>query len=257
LLLASALPGAAAAGPPGPLVSVVIDDLGNFHARGLEAIELPGPITYAVLPHTPHGPSLARRAHSLGKEVLVHLPMEAAPERRLGPGALTASLHREQFHRRLRSALNSVPHAVGASNHMGSRLTTLAQPMGWLMEELAGRRGWVFLDSRTTPGTVAEASARAAGLATTRRDVFLDNVPARGAVRMRFHELVATALRDGSAVAIGHPHPQTLEVLARQLPRLDALGVRLVPLSVLIRHRLRAPFRVAQSSSPGHAASTR
>ena len=233
--------------------------MGNLRREGLRALELPGPLTYAMLPHTPHAGSLARIAHSLGKEVLVHLPMQSRRPRALGPGGLTAALARHQFERRVRRALDSVPHAVGASNHMGSLLTTLPEPMDWLMTILAARRDWLFLDSRTTAETVAESRARRAGVATTWRDVFLDNVPRENAIRAQLGELLATARRDGTAVGIGHPYPETVQVLAEALPRLGATGVRLVPLSRLIAARGAGPraVRVAQSSSPGQAASTR
>ncbi len=238
-------------------VAVVIDDVGNLRHEGLRAVELPGPITYAMLPHTPHAASLARIAHALGKEVLVHLPMEADPPRPLGPGGLTAALARHQFERRVRSALDSVPHARGASNHMGSLLTTLPVHMDWLMQVLSSRRGWVFLDSRTTARTVAEDRALAAGVGATWRDVFLDNDPSPDAIRRQLRTLASVAHRHGSAVAIGHPYPQTLEVLAQSLPRMRGDGLRLAPLSEVIAMRARQSVRVAQESSPGQAASTR
>ena len=219
-------------------------------------MELPGPVTYSVLPHTPHGPSLARLAHALDKEVLVHMPMEATSRRRLGPGGLTAALARHQFERRVMAAFDSVPHALGVSNHMGSRLTAMEMPMSWLMKMLSKRRGWLFLDSRTTADTVAENTARSMGIRTTYRDVFLDNDPRVWSIRERFAELVGRARTRGSAVAIGHPYPETLEVLEQELPRLQRQGVRLVPLSRVISRRSTGLVRVAQSSR-GQAASTR
>ena len=250
--LAAALTAGAAHADDSVPVAVVIDDLGNLRHEGLRAVELPGPLTYAVLPHTPHASSLARIAHALGKEVLVHLPMEADPPRPLGPGGLTAVLARHQFQRRVRLALDSVPHARGASNHMGSLLTTLPVRMDWLMQVLSSRRGWVFLDSRTTARTVAQRRARAAGVATTWRDVFLDNDPSPDAIRRQLRTLASVAHRHGSAVAIGHPYPQTLEVLAQSLPRMRGDGLRLAPLSEVIAMRARQSVRVAQESSPGN-----
>jgi len=247
---------ARAAGLAGsPMAAIVIDDLGNLREGGLRSIELPGPVTYAVLPHTPHGPELARLAHALSREVLVHLPMEATSPRPLGPGGLTAALARHQFERRALEAFDSVPHAHGVSNHMGSRLTAMDRPMGWLMELLSLRGNWLFLDSRTTARTVAETTARAMGVRTTFRDVFLDNEHSDEAIRRRFAELVAHAQSAGSAVGIGHPYPQTLRVLEEELPGLSAHGVRLVPLSVVIEHRSHM-LRVVQSSR-GQALSTR
>lgn len=239
-----------------PVLAIVIDDLGNQRDEGIRAVELPGPVTYAFLPHTPHGPGLARLAHALDKEVIVHLPMQAASRRTLGPGGLTDALSREQFMARAHAALDSVPHAQGVNNHMGSHLTALSRPMTWLMDLLSRREDFLFLDSRTTARSVAESTARAAGIRTTYRDVFLDNDLDDDAIAARLSEAIATARRNGAAVAIGHPYRSTLRVLARKLPRLSLRGVRLAPLSAVIARRTARPVQVAQSLS-GHAAPMR
>ena len=110
----------------------------------------------------------------------------------------------------------------------------------------------MFLDSRTTADSVAESTARGVGLRTTFRDVFLDNEISVAAIRARFRELITKARAHGSAVGIGHPYAQTLQVLAEELPQLvqgdaaatansaaerSAMGIRLVPLSRLIARR--------------------
>lgn len=248
LLLALLGDGNAAAQAPAPIAAIVIDDIGNVREAGLRALELPGPLTYAVLPHTPYAATLARLAHALDKEVLVHIPMEATSRRSLGPGALTSALERAPFRQRVADAFASVPHARGVSNHMGSKLTAMQHPMAWLMELIAARRGWLFLDSRTTADTVAEANARSAGVDTTSRDVFLDNEADVAAIRVQLRELMDTAQRDGTAVGIAHPHPETLLVLAQELPGFAAAGVTLAPLSSVIRQRARLPVRVARGS---------
>jgi polysaccharide deacetylase 2 family uncharacterized protein YibQ len=250
------------------IISIVIDDVGNRREEGLRAIELPGALTYAILPHTAHGSTLARLAHSLDKEIIVHIPMEAIGAKPLGRGGLTADLSRQQFEQRTLAAIGSIPHAQGVSNHMGSHLTTMERPMQWLMNILLGRKNWMFLDSRTTAESVAEATARHVGLRTTFRDVFLDNEVNVTAIRARFRELLDKARRHGSAVAIGHPYPLTLQVLAEELPhfvasnRTSAVGgnpsrdarrnIRLVPLSHLIAKRSR---RVARASQRARASS--
>jgi polysaccharide deacetylase 2 family uncharacterized protein YibQ len=39
------------------------------------------------------------------------------------------------------------------------------------------------------------------------------------------------------AIAIAHPHPATLEVLAREIPRAKAAGYEFVPVSYLVDRR--------------------
>ncbi|HKJ75984.1 MAG TPA: divergent polysaccharide deacetylase family protein, partial [Gammaproteobacteria bacterium] len=110
--------GAAAASPPA--VAIIIDDLGDRLDAGERALALPGPLTYSFLPHTPYSARLARRAHALGKEVMLHLPMEAVAGNRLGPGAVTLHMNQAQLLRTVRSDLAAVPHVRGINNHMGS-----------------------------------------------------------------------------------------------------------------------------------------
>ena len=236
--LAASPPAAAAdaAAEPGrrAYVSIVIDDIGYRRQDGLRALELPGAVTYAVLPHTPHGPSIARLAAQLGKEVLLHLPMESQDQRRLGPGGVTTAMAREELQSTVLRALVSVPHASGVSNHMGSRFTGDLTRMEWVMQAIASRPGLYFLDSRTTEHSVVREAARRHGVATHTRDVFLDNSRDPRLIRRQFMELVGHARRHGRALGIGHPFPETVAVLAEMIPRLDGLGITLVPVARLM-----------------------
>ena len=115
-----------------PRIVIIIDDLGYQLEAGRRAIDLPGPVTYAILPDTPRGRSLAETAHSKGKEVLLHLPLESiaydGPDE---PGAITLDMSRKAFRDTFEAALASVPHAIGVSSHRGSLLTRHPGHMEW------------------------------------------------------------------------------------------------------------------------------
>jgi uncharacterized protein len=49
--------------------------------------------------------------------------------------------------------------------------------------------------------------------------------------------LILIAKRKGSAIAIGHPHPETVSVLRNQLDKLDEHGVRLVSLKEMLEQQ--------------------
>lgn len=219
-----------------PMIALVIDDMGNLRAEGLRALELPGSVTYAFLPHTPHGAALARLAHLLDKEVMVHLPMESRSGLRLGPGGLTASMSQPELRATVQASVEAIPHALGVSNHMGSLLTTRRAPMIWLMRWLREQGGLYFIDSRTVAGSVALEAAHDSGLSATERDVFLDHVRSRDSIEKQFDRLIAVALARGSAVGIGHPYPETLEVLRSRLQYLGVDRVRLVKMSELLEN---------------------
>ena len=215
-------------------IAIIIDDLGQDPHAGRRVVGLAGPVACAFLPHRPYVRLLAQEARARGKEVLLHLPLQSAEGRRLGPGGITLDSTEKEFGRIFRSALASVPGAVGVNTHMGSLITRHPGHMQWLMDALAERPELFFVDSYTTPRSVALQLARENGVPATRRDVFLDHERSRSSIAAEFQRLITLARRRGYAVAIGHPYPETLAFLEEALPRLDEVGVELVALRSLI-----------------------
>ncbi|MFJ4441375.1 divergent polysaccharide deacetylase family protein [Pseudomonas sp. NPDC089422] len=240
-LLFCLMAGVAQAAPAGKAyLSIIIDDLGQSADRDSRTLALPGPVTMAIMPDTPHATDFARQAHKAGKTVILHMPMDPAT----GPYAWHPGIPIEELARRLDAALAKVPYAAGINNHMGSRMTAQREPMAWLMGELQ-RRHLFFVDSRTSAATVAAAEAQAQGLAHVSRDVFLDDVRTTEAITGQLQQGIALARKQGSAVLIGHPYPQTLEVLERELPRLKRQGIELIRLKQMIAVR-------SNLAMPGH-----
>jgi polysaccharide deacetylase 2 family uncharacterized protein YibQ len=123
---------------------------------------------------------------------------------------------------------------------MGSAATADPRVMRAVVRVLSGR-GLFLLDSRTTDASVARRVAEEASLPAVSRRVFLDSVPTAGAIDRSFRELVARARKDGSALAIGHPYPETMTMLERELPLLAEKGVELVRVSSLVTKSDRPP----------------
>jgi uncharacterized protein len=218
-----------------PRIAIIIDDLGYRWAEGLRAARLPGPVAVAILPHTTYAAPLAREADARGKEIVLHVPMQALPPGgELGPGALELSQTRAELAIVLAGDLAAVPLARAVSNHMGSSLTREPVPMRWIMEELRSHGPLFFIDSYTTPDSVGLQVAREVGVPALRRDVFLDGDSSPEAIEREWRRLVARARERGSALGIGHPHAATLELLERVLPELAGAGVQLVPLTTLL-----------------------
>lgn len=214
-----------------PRITIIIDDLGYDLAAGERVVELPGPVVCAVLPHAPNTSRLANAAHASGKEVLLHLPLQAIDNNVPGEtGNLHLDMSRSQFASTFSANLTAVPHVSGINNHQGSMLTRHPGHMGWLMEEIAARYPLFFVDSYTTAASVALSMAKDAGVPALRRDVFLDNVQTKEGVEHEFARLKKTARENGFAIGIGHPYPATLALLERELPQLKAAGFELVGL---------------------------
>jgi polysaccharide deacetylase 2 family uncharacterized protein YibQ len=226
-------------------IAIVIDDLGN-DAEALDRIaRWPYAVAGAVLPGLPGSAGAARRLASSGKEVLLHLPMEpdGYPLVAPGPGVVLKSDSDDAIEHTVIQDLASVPGAVGVNNHMGSAATADPRVMRAVVRVLA-QKGLFFLDSRTTEATVARRVADEAAVPAVSRRVFLDAVPTASAIDRSYRDLLVKARKDGSALAIGHPHPATLELLERELPKLRGEGIELVPVSRLA-HAARTRVKVA------------
>ena len=218
-----------------PVIAIIIDDIGDRYLEGQRAVALPGPVAYAVLPHTPHGPRLARDANARGKEVMLHQPLQASSNNHLlGTGAITLEHTAEEVLATLQGNLETIPHVVGINNHMGSLLTRHPGHMNWLMQAVKQNGSLFFVDSMTTGGSVALVAAVEHGIPSVRRDVFLDSKQDYEAIAVQFERLKQHARKHRFAVGIGHPFPETLDVLEKELPRLAALGYRLVGIQRMI-----------------------
>ena len=132
------LAGAAHAAPATPTaqkayLTLIIDDLGQNLPRDRRVLALPGPVTTAIMPDTPHATEFAREAHRAGKIVILHMPMDPAT----GPFAWHPELPIEELEKRLNAAFKRVPYTAGINNHMGSRMTAQPVAMAWLMARVA------------------------------------------------------------------------------------------------------------------------
>jgi len=97
------------------------------------------------------------------------------------------------------------------------------------------RQGMLFVDSKTAAPTATQAAKQGLTLPVLSRDVFLDHVADKGAIRAELLKAAAQARKKGAAMAIGHPLPLTLEVLAEGLPELVSSGIVLVPVTALVK----------------------
>jgi polysaccharide deacetylase 2 family uncharacterized protein YibQ len=216
-------------------IAIVVDDIGN-HKRDLQLLELPGQLSFSILPHTPYSQQFAYLASRADKELLLHVPMQSLQDKALGPGGLTLNMNKWQLQSTLGHALATLPQVKGVNNHMGSALTQYVEPMKWTMEILK-KRGLFFLDSRTTEYTQAQNVANLYGVENIGRHIFLDNIPTEQALNEQLKALKAKADSEEFAIAIAHPYPETIAFLQSVLPELAAQGYELVPVSRLVESK--------------------
>jgi len=222
-------------------LAIVIDDVGRELHLFDQLLALRFPLTFSVLPGAIYAPGVQLRLRGdrrRPREVMLHLPMEPADPAKMVEGAEA----QERFLRlhdapavlraKVEEALARVPAASGVNNHMGSALTRDPAAMAEVMAVLR-QRPLYFLDSRTIGDTRAEAAARAAGVPTRPRDVFLDHDPSPAAIEAALDQ-AARRSREQPVVAIAHPSAAVVEVLRRRLPELHAAGVGVYSLSRLV-----------------------
>ena len=217
-------------------VAIIVDDLGRGTHFAKQLLAIKQPVTFAILPGEPHAAQVDALAHTAGREVILHAPMEPQGFPVIDPGddALLVGQSDAELRARITTLLTRVPHAAGINNHMGSRFTEDEQSMTVVMAVLRERRMY-FVDSLTNGHSVGTAAARQAGVPSLRRDVFLDNVVNVEAIVREIRSLAEKAARNGNAVGICHPYPETLKALQQELPRLAGQGVQFVPVSALLK----------------------
>ncbi|HEV8436609.1 MAG TPA: divergent polysaccharide deacetylase family protein [Methylomirabilota bacterium] len=222
--------------PAGPRVAVVVDQMGG-RREVFEALrDLRRPVTLAMLPALPQAAPIAREASRSGMEVLLDLPMEPYryPQLDPGPGALLMSMPHDEIRRVVVRHLEALPGVVGVTNYMGSRLTEDRARMRAILEVLAARRLFL-IDAYASNLSVAYDEAKEIGLRAARRQIIVDVGRGERGERAGWDEVAGWAERRGHVIVMAGGHPLTARVLREYVPRWEARGIRLVPVSELVR----------------------
>lgn len=220
--------------PSRPKLAIVLDDWG-YNTKNLDAIlQIDKPVTLSVLPGLPYSTLIARKAKDHGHEVIVHMPMEPKAKIRLELATLYISMTDDEIRANLYKVLQTVPGAVGISNHEGSKATEDRRLMRVVFGELK-KNNMFFLDSLVTNYSVCESVAKEVGIRFVKRSIFLDNEDNPGYIRKQLEKAANLALRSGYSVAIGHDHPNTIAVLKEMIPVIESKGIELTYVSNLAR----------------------
>lgn len=212
----------------GPRLAIILDDLGNDRVAAQAIFAMPYPLTLSVLPNHPYSVDIAQEATRRGFQVMLHLPMESVGNERPEAQELRPGMSASDVSVLVDNLLQAVPDVAGVNNHQGSQSTADVALMDELMPVLRAHKLF-YVDSRTTAATVAYDTAQRFGVRSAFRNVpFLDDVAEVGAVRKQLQLALLGARKKGDAVAIGHPHPATLQALREVLREAKAQGVQLV-----------------------------
>jgi len=223
-------------GEPPARIAIIIDDLG-FNAESTQLVlSLKIPLTVSILPFYPYSKKSVEWAHQAGKEVLLHIPMEPVSnpaEARPGKGVLIYGSSRAEIERQVGEDLTELPSVSGASSHMGSLFTTDSEGMRVVFRTLK-KRGLFFVDNLTTNKSVTKKIASEEGLKYFLRNVFIDDDLKRGSILQQLEKAEKIAREKGLAIAVGHPHPETISALRDWIPEAQAGGITFVRISELL-----------------------
>jgi polysaccharide deacetylase 2 family uncharacterized protein YibQ len=235
-----------------PKIAIVIDDIGFQWALDHRALGLSREVAVSIIPESPHGSTIARRATEQAREIWLHLPLAGLRHDNCQAGltCLQSDWSPETMRAHLLGQLGMVPGAIGINNHQGSRFTAdrdaverLVAAIGQVKRDFG--KSLIVLDSRTVASSQLERVAFEDGLKTLRRRVFLDHRNDPESIASAWQDLIDLARYHGHAVAIGHPRETTLSFLETALLDLHDLGIQLVPPSRLAEQRTRAEAPLA------------
>lgn len=215
-------------------IAIVLDDWG-YNLNNIDALSrIKYPLTLAVLPNLNYSQLIAEKAHNLGFELILHLPLEPREKLPLEKDTITTDMDSARISDILRRDLKNIPYLKGASNHMGSKATADTKTMESIFKEL-NEQGLYYLDSFVTSQSVCAGLAAKMRLRFARRDIFLDNSEEAAYIKGQIYKLKTRARAYGKAIGIGHDRRVTLEALKEIMPKLEKEGYRFVFVSELAR----------------------
>jgi len=195
-----------------PKLVIIIDDISN--AKQLQQIKA---LNMAVTPSIFPPSKLSMQSHRLAKGLkhyMIHLPMESGNRQfNRQYKTLKVSFGRAQMEARIKEIRRLFPKARYINNHTGSVFTSNEKAMQMLYG-IMRQEGFVFIDSRTSSATKVKKIAHAYGDAYVARDVFIDNTLTVSSIHRQLRKAVKIAGKKGYAIAIGHPHKETMRALA-------------------------------------------
>ena len=220
-------------------LAIVIDDVGYHLKEDAAIFAMPREISVAIIPAAPHARARNQEAKSQGRDILIHMPMQPMSAVKIEDGGLHLGMSSAQVNDRVNTAKNIVNDAIGMNNHMGSAATADPQLMTYLMTALQEKHLF-FLDSRTIGKSVAGKIAKEQGVRSLDRHIFLDDSNELADVQHQFQAAIQYARKHGTAIAIGHPRPNTIAVLQAGLNNLPA-DIQLVGMGNLWRNEKVIP----------------
>lgn len=224
------------------VLAIIIDDFGNYKGKLLtDFAKTNSAVCFAIMPGTPHATEAMKIAKQYGHESIIHVPMEPVNYPRENPGddAIFIQLSENEVSRRIERFINQLPDCIGINNHMGSLATTYEPTMQAVMQTLR-KNNLLFVDSRTSSGSIAYKVAQKNLVPALKRDIFLDepNIT-QSNLEKKLSECNTMSQTKPFVVAIMHCHTEAhLNYLKQFITKAKQAGFELMPISRLGAYNL-------------------
>ena len=194
-----------------PKLVIIIDDVVSKSQKD-KILNIGYPITMAFLPPNGVQKESAIIAQNLPFH-MIHFPMQASKNfKNIEVNTLNISDSYETIEARVKQLRVLYPNATYTNNHTGSVFTENYEAMDKLFRALK-KYNFIFVDSRTTPNSVAKELSIKYQMPYIVRDTFLDNDRSFTAIQNQLKDAIRVAKKQGFAIAIGHPYEVTFKVL--------------------------------------------
>ena len=194
-----------------PKLVIIIDDVVSKSQKD-KILNIGYPITMAFLPPNGVQKESAIIAQNLPFH-MIHFPMQASKNfKNIEVNTLNISDSYETIEARVKQLRVLYPNATYTNNHTGSVFTENYEAMDKLFRALK-KYNFIFVDSRTTPNSVAKELSIKYQMPYIVRDTFLDNDRSFTAIQNQLKDAIRVAKKQGFAIAIGHPYEVTFQVL--------------------------------------------
>lgn len=225
-----------------PMLVIIIDDFGGYDQSGVHTmLSIREPLTCAIMPNLENTTSNALLALDSGKEVIVHMPMQAhvnIPHHWYGPEFIENYDNKDNVYKKLDNAFESVPGAKGFNVHIGSGVCQHENVLSYIYDYSIDKN-LPFVDSRTHLNTLSDKVAKSKNIVYLGRDEFLEPDGNKSYQNVKKHLMIGAYLakEKGYAIVIGHVGSHggenTSKAIKDSIDEIKNLGVEIVPLSKL------------------------
>ena len=216
-------------------LAVIIDDCGYDVDLVQRLVDLHAPFSFAIIPYRDFSSDSLHVINGGGQVAMLHLPMEPMNASAMSEGKSTVltSMDDKRIMQLTREMVESLPGISGVNNHQGSKATSDERTMRAVLKELK-RQGMFFVDSNTYAKSLGDKLAAGMGIPTGRNNIFLDNSTNEDEIIKRIWQAAAIADKYGSAIAICHARPHTVNAWEQVIDEVKASGLKLVPVTEVL-----------------------